>query len=496
MSRRDVSSQQGSPPTRLKNLRAADWVFVAALAVYVVCVSAIQLDTHRGLGTSSYDIGLYDQGVWLLSRFESPFVTLMGRNLLGDHASLILFLVVPFYWIVPGSETLIVLQTVVIAAGAVPIYLFARRHLTSSWTAFALAACWFINPSVVFTNFENFHPDAFLGLFIPLALYGALERRWRPYAAGVVLAMLVKEDAMLILVPLGVYVALGRERRIGVMTVLASIAGGVAGMFLLMKPLIGVPTRNGWRIPFGGPWGLVRTAVTDPLEFWRYVRSEGRLYYLWQLGAPFAFLFFAAPEVAAISILVVLSNIISTFWYQFHIQYHYTLVIVPALAFATILAVGKARERWRGALASLVVGCTVAATVLWGPWWFSARPVYRWNSDHPVAVAAREIMREVPDGESLSVYHSLAPHLAHRREVYQFPNPFRVVLYGTDISLEGSRLPSAETVRWVLLPKSLDEQLSADWAREEAAFTLVTENEWFRLFERSDAGQTRTSGVP
>ena len=94
------------------------------------------------------------------------------------------------------------------------------------------------------------------------------------------------------------------------------------------------------------------------------------------------------------------------------------------------------------------------------------------------------------------MYHSLAPHLAHRREVYQFPNPFRVVLYGTDISLEGSRLPSAETVRWVLLPKSLDEQLSADWAREEAAFTLVTENEWFRLFERSDAGQTRTSGVP
>lgn len=470
-------------------LGPADWAFVAALTVYVVSVSLIQLDTHRGLGTSSYDIGLYDQGVWLLSRFDAPFVTLMGRNLLGDHASLILFFVVPLYWIVPGTETLIVLQTLVIGLGAAPLFLFARRRLANPWMATAIASCWFINPSVVFTNFENFHPDAFLGLFLPLALYGALERRWRLYAVAVVLALLVKEDAMLVLVPLGVFVALRRERRIGLVTVIGAVAGGLAGMFLLMKPLIGVPTRNGWRIPFGGPVGLVRTIVTDPLEFWRYIRSEGRLFYLWQIGAPFAFVFCLVPEVAAISVLVILSNIVSTFWYQFHIQYHYTLVIVPALAFATVLAIEKVKDRWRGSVATVVVGCTALATIVWGPWWFSLRPVYRWNSDHPVAVAAREIMSEVPSDESISVFHSLAPHLTTREQIWQFPNPFRVVLYGTDIAMEGSRLPEAETVRWVLLPKTLDEQLAADWAREEDAFVLVSENEWFRLFERIGAGQ-------
>ena len=35
-------------------------------------------------------------------------------------------------------------------------------------------------------------------------------------------------------------------------------------MLLVMRSLIGVPTRNGWRIPFGGPRGLVDTTVTNP----------------------------------------------------------------------------------------------------------------------------------------------------------------------------------------------------------------------------------------
>ena len=187
----------------------------AATALYVLAVARVQIDIHRGLGTSSYDIGLYDQGLWLMSRLEAPFVTLMGRNLLGDHASLILIPLVPLYRLVPGPETLVVLQTVVIALGAWPLFLFARQRLASQWQACLLAGTWFINPAVVHTNYENYHPDSFLGLFVPLALYGALARRWWVYGAGVFLSMLVKEDAVLILVPLGIYVALARDRRLG-----------------------------------------------------------------------------------------------------------------------------------------------------------------------------------------------------------------------------------------------------------------------------------------
>ncbi|MEY4010626.1 MAG: hypothetical protein RLZZ93_1318, partial [Actinomycetota bacterium] len=63
-----------------------------------------------------------------------------------------------------------------------------------------------------------------------------------------------------------------------------------------------------------------------------YLSSEGRLFYLWQMFVPFGPVLLLAPEVAAVSLLVITGNIVSNFWYQFHIGYHYSLVAVPALA--------------------------------------------------------------------------------------------------------------------------------------------------------------------
>ena len=71
------------------------WTVVLLCACSAVATTRLQWDIHRGLGTSSFDVGLYDQGIWLLSRFDAPFVTLMGRNMFGDHASLILLFVAP-----------------------------------------------------------------------------------------------------------------------------------------------------------------------------------------------------------------------------------------------------------------------------------------------------------------------------------------------------------------------------------------------------------------
>src|SRR4029453_15559085 len=55
--------------------------------------------THARFGTFGFDLGIFDQGVWLLSRFRDPFVTIRGLPLFGDHASYILVLVAPLYWL-------------------------------------------------------------------------------------------------------------------------------------------------------------------------------------------------------------------------------------------------------------------------------------------------------------------------------------------------------------------------------------------------------------
>src|SRR3954468_4071930 len=107
---------------------------------YFLWSARLSVEIHQGYGTSAFDVGLYDQGIWLLSRFKAPFVTLMGRNLFGDHTSFTLLLLVPVYWLFPGASTLLVVQALVIALAAVPVYLLALRRTGSIVIATVLAA--------------------------------------------------------------------------------------------------------------------------------------------------------------------------------------------------------------------------------------------------------------------------------------------------------------------------------------------------------------------
>lgn len=472
-------------------LRSRDPGLLALSGVIVLFTAyygSVTLNIHHGLGTAAYDSGLYDQGVWLMSRFRAPFVTTMGRNLLGDHTSFILFALVPFYWVAPGAWILFWSQASVIGLGAVPVYLYARDSLRSVKIGLFFAVAYLVHPAVLGAVFENYHPDSFLGLFVPLALWAALSHRWGWYVVAVVGALLVKEDVALVIVPLGVWVAFNRRRRIGLVTIGAAVATTLIAMFVVMRSLIGVPTRNAWRIPFGGPTGLLSAVFTRPRDVVTYFTSEDRPWYLWQMMLPMGFQFIRRPGVAAMSALVLFTNVLSTYWYQFHVQYHYSIVAVPALVFGTVWAVQQLPASGLGgrrvALACVVV-CTAVSALLWSPIPKGhAMPSY-WPPSHPVAVAAREVVEVVPDDAVVAAHYRIAPHLAYRDEIYQFPTPFRAVLYGVGLELEGTRLDErAERVEFLVLQRTLSDEASADFAVIDEAFGEFFSNEHWVVWKR------------
>ncbi len=460
---------------------------VLMVTAYVTYFTGLTLDIHHGLGTSSYDSALYDQGVWLMSRFDAPFVTLMGRNLMGDHTSFILALLVPFYWLFPAAGTLFFAQSLVIGLGAVPVFLYARRRLASEAMALVLAGAYLLHPAVGWTNLENFHPDSFLGLLVGVAIWAALERHWRTYAVFVVLALLVKEDVALVVVPLGMWVALKRDRRIGLITIVGSISFMLVVMLVVMRSLTGVAARNAWRIPFGGVGGFVKTTFRRPGDVIDHFRSDGRPWYVWQMLTPFAYVFLRRPSVALIGSLALAANVVSTFWYQYHIQYHYSLVVVPPLAIGTAYAVAAFGRRARMGAVGAVGVFALTAAYLWGPMPFSRNELAHWAPDHPVAQQMRDIIDDIPADAVVSAYHRVTPHLAHREKIYQFPNPFRVVLYGPDVGLEGTRLDDlAEEVEYVVLPVTKEPDNEADWQTIRPAFDLVDSNASWELWHRAD----------
>ena len=472
------------------------WALIAAIAAYTSYFTNVTLDVHHGLGTSSYDFGLYDQGVWLMSRFHAPFVTLMGRNLMGDHTSFILVFVVPIYWVFPSAGALFFTQSLAIALGSVPVYLLGRRLLKNDGFAVLLAVCYLLHPAVAWTNRENFHPDSYIAPLIGMAIYAAIQKRWRLYVVFVVLSLLVKEDASLVLVPLGIWVALKRDKKIGLITITACLSYMLLAMFVVMKSLIGVPTRNGWRIPFGGPGGVIKTALTRPMDLVRHYWSDNRPFYFWQMTFPFALAFAWEPSVALISLVVLATNMLSTFWYQYQIQYHYALVAVPAMAMGTVWAISKVKDRWRPVAVALVVCTSLWSAWAWGAVPFSRDLPYSWPPSHPVAVDARDIISTIPSDAVVSAQYSVTAHIDRRKEIYMFPTPFSAELYGADDSLAYQRLPAADRVEFVVLPATLEPDDQAVWDRESSAFTLVRQNTWWRLFQRTSMMAADPQPVP
>jgi hypothetical protein len=141
-----------------------------------------------------------------------------------------------------------------------------------------------------------------------MVLWSALERKWNWYWISVVLALLVKEDVALIVIPIGLWVALRRDVRRGLWTVVLSIATMALMFFVVMRSFTGIAFRNSWRIPFGGFSRLFRVAFRQPQELWKYLISEERPTYLFHLLAPTALAFIVAPSVALTSAAVIGAN--------------------------------------------------------------------------------------------------------------------------------------------------------------------------------------------
>jgi uncharacterized membrane protein len=106
----------------------------ALIAAYLVDYGTLALLRHRSFHSFGFDLGLFDQVFWNTTQgrfFESTISSAdpHPHSYLGDHWSPVFGLLAPFYSAYPHPETLVVIQTLFIGLGAIPIYLLARLKL-------------------------------------------------------------------------------------------------------------------------------------------------------------------------------------------------------------------------------------------------------------------------------------------------------------------------------------------------------------------------------
>ena len=446
--------------------RAVSWPIVTlglCCSTYIAVFGFLTWRQQSDFGTFGFDMGIYDQGIWLLSRFKRPFVTVRGLNYFGHHVNPITVLLVPFYWLGGGPHLLYAVETVVMALGAVPVWLLARDRLASQWAAVALAAAYLLYPSLEWINWWHFHPDA---LSIPPLLFAywlSTRGRWGWFTVAVVVALLCKEDAALAVLVLGLLIAARGERRRGLLT---AVAG--AAWFAVATRII-IPHANGGAGPFYETffpgfghtlpeiaWNLVR----HPSRFIRAATGPGRGTYYLKLLAPVGFVPLLALPVLLIGAPQVAINVTTGQGYAHDIKYHYSSLVVAAVFLAAIegcawITRRGLRRQLTRVVALFVLGAALASNLAWSP-----SPLghdYRrgtWVGPSDLARQAQALVDHVPPGQGVSATYYLVPHLTHRVEAYEWPNPW----IAANWAINGEHRPSPRGVHYLALDTNLLDQ--------------------------------------
>jgi uncharacterized membrane protein len=440
--------------------RAPAVALAGLIAAYVATFGTLTWFQHENFGTFGYDMGLYDQGIWLVSRFKDPFVTIRGLNFFAHHVNLITLLFVPAYWLGAGPHFLYLVETVWMALGALPLFLLARDRLESGWLAVVVAGCFLLYPALEWINWWHFHPDALIITPLLVAWWLATRRRWGWFAVAVAVALACKEDAALAVLMLGLVLAVLGQRRAGLVTAAAG-----AGWFLVATKVV-IPAAGGGAGPFyqelfpgfGDSLGeIVWNLVAHPSRLLGLATLPDRLTYFWQIMAPVAFLPLAAPLVLLISVPQTVINVASGHALTHDIHYHYSAIVLTGVFLATVEGmawIGRGPGT-RRALVAVLLATSLAANVAWSP-----SPLGRqyddgiWARAEPRHATVRAALRLVPAGAGVSASYNLIPHLTHRTDAYEFPNPWVVANWGA----HGENPPDPATADYLVI----DERLLGD----------------------------------
>ncbi|MEX2723052.1 MAG: DUF2079 domain-containing protein, partial [Candidatus Freyarchaeota archaeon] len=143
-----------------------------SIAVYVVIFSYFTIMKYFSFDALGTDLGIFEQAFWSTITFGLPFCdTVEIGSHFGVHFDPMLYLLLPLYAIYQSPFTLLVMQSVFLGLGAVPMYVLARDEFKSERVGLVFAILYLLYPSVQWINWYDFHVDCLMPVLLLSMFY-------------------------------------------------------------------------------------------------------------------------------------------------------------------------------------------------------------------------------------------------------------------------------------------------------------------------------------
>ena len=132
---------------------------VVSCAIIAFILWIFSFSRHFLLQSNAYDLGLFDQWLWLCSKLLTPISSMEDVHLLADHGAWLLYLAVPPYFLHPSPQWLLSSQAICLAFTALPLYSLAVIYGLNKKLCWLICGLWWLQPVVFNVNLFDFHPE-------------------------------------------------------------------------------------------------------------------------------------------------------------------------------------------------------------------------------------------------------------------------------------------------------------------------------------------------
>ena len=317
------------------------------IAVSAFVLFACSSLRHALFQSTAFDLGIFDQAIYLISQGKEPITTIQGFHILGDHAAWIHYILALPYKIYPSVYWLFIIQSLALALGALPTWYLAMQAGLKESQAMAIATAYLLYPVVFNGNLFDFHPEV---IAVPLLLSAVLAARLENIAwfcVCIILTLGCKAVLSLTVVAMGIGLMLFEKKRLcGLLAIILGSAWFIIATKLIIPAFSGAEAAAVGRYSYLGNsvFEIAKNLIFQPGLIFSKIFSLDNFGYLILLSAPIIWGLSTAslkPLIGAIPCVAL--NLIADYQAQKDLVHQYTLPALPFLILAVIasLAVGK-----------------------------------------------------------------------------------------------------------------------------------------------------------
>jgi len=478
----------------------------SCIIIYTVFFSGYTILKHRTYNSFAWDLGIMNQALWTKVNINKVFYYTCEKYLVksgsyfGIHFAPILYCAIPIYRTAPRPETLLVIQSLLLGAAALPIYLLCRK-ITSRTTGLIVSTIYLLNPAIHGMNCYDFHVQSFIPLLTLSFLYFYKSKNWKIYMLSLILIFYVEEHLSYTMILYSLFILCDKKTEIvqiiknfssvsfihfiPIITVIHSVHWSSLSDKIIkhfnenISPIL-IAGRHFKILGVDDPRNIPIYILCNPqkiLNPLKYACHE-KLKYIICLTCPNLILSITNPNTLLPTMPWIGISLLSNYSPYYQIGYQYPSYVIPFIYFSTIIGLKNVDKNHLIRNNFLTLEKILILYFCTNLFFFAvSSPVspytseiyhyqaYRKPSENSHVILLREALESIPEGASILTQDNIFPHVSSQENSYVVPLPMR----GKDIEWhEHLDLIMKERPDYILIDISTDFHNVSDSLLNEA----------------------------